>query len=284
MAKQSRIREQPLKDKIAVVCGGSEGIGKETAKEIAVLGGSVCIIARNQGPLEATAHEIEEIKQADSQFVETIACDATDEETLKPLLMDFINRKGVPDYLINVVGYAYPEYVQNLTLADFRACMEVNYYGQLVPILILLPYFVERRKGHIANVSSMMGYFGIMGYTAYAPTKFALAGLTEALRHELKPHNIRCSLLYPPDTDTPGFRKENESKPPECAMMSEKVKLLSAQKVAEVLVEGILKKKYAITPGESGLLWRLNRFFPRLVRWLTDREYEKAKRKLVGSH
>jgi hypothetical protein len=67
-------------------------------------------------------------------------------------------------------------------------------------------------------------------------------------------------------------------------MMSEKVKLLSAQKVAEVLVEGILKKKYAITPGESGLLWRLNRFFPRLVRWLTDREYEKAKRKLVGSH
>lgn len=284
MAKKSRIREQPLKDKIAIVCGGSKGIGKETAKEIAVLGGSVCIIARNRGPLESAAHEIKEIKQRDSHFVETIECDATDEGALKPLLTEFVDRQGVPDYLINAVGYAYPEYVQKLTLKDFRACMEVNYYGQLAPILILLPYFMAQRKGHIANVSSMMGYFGIMGYTAYAPTKFAIAGLTEALRHELKPYNIRCSVLYPPDTDTPGFRKENESKPPEYAMMSEKVKLLSAQKVAAVFVEGILKKKSAIMPGEAGLIWRLNRFFPWLVRLLTDRELEKAKGKLAASH
>ena len=114
--------------------------------------------------------------------------------------------------------------------------MEVNYYGQLVPILILLPYFMEARRGHIANVSSMMGYFGIIGYAAYAPTKFALVGLTEVLRHELKPYNISCSVLYPPDTDTPGFKKENETKPPECAELSAGVKMLSAHEVAEVFV------------------------------------------------
>ena len=76
--------------------------------------------------------------------------------------------------MINVVGYAYPQYVQELTLEDYKKCMEVNYYGQLIPTLILLPYFMAARKGHIANVSSMMGYFGIMGYAAYAPTKFAI--------------------------------------------------------------------------------------------------------------
>ena len=128
-------------------------------------------------------------------------------------MTEFVNGHGVPDYLINVVGYAYPQYVQELTLNDYRACMDINYYGQLVPILVLLPHFMAARKGHIVNVSSMMGYFGIMGYTAYAPTKFAIVGLTEALRHELKPYNIFFSVLYPPDTDTPGFEKEIEQSP-----------------------------------------------------------------------
>lgn len=278
MAKQKRIREQPFADNTAIVCGGSKGIGKETAKEIARLGGSVCLIARHREPLQSTAREIEEIRQGDSQFVEAIACDASDEERLRPLLTDFIDRRGVPDYLINCVGYARPQYVQELTLKDFRERMEVNYYGQLVPILILLPYLMEARRGHIANVSSMMGYFGIIGYAAYAPTKFALVGLTEVLRHELKPYNISCSVLYPPDTDTPGFEKENETKPPECAELSAGAKMLSAKEVAEVFVEGILKKQVDIMPGEAGMVWRLKRFFPWLVRWVTDRDYIKARK------
>ena len=101
--------------------------------------------------------------------------------------------------------------------------------GNWYQFSFLLPHFMAARKGHIVNVSSMMGYFGIMGYAAYAPTKFAIVGLTEALRHELKPYNIGMSVLYPPDTDTPGFEKENRTKPGECAMMSSKVKLLSAR-------------------------------------------------------
>lgn len=278
MAKQKRIKEQPFADKTAIVCGGSKGIGKETAKEIARLGGSVCLIARHREPLQSTAREIEGIRRGDSQFVETIACDAANEERLRPLLTDFLDRRGVPEYLINCVGYACPQYVQELTLKDFRERMEVNYYGQLVPILILLPYLMEARRGYIANVSSMMGYFGIMGYAAYAPTKFAIVGLTEVLRHELKPYNISCSVLYPPDTDTPGFEKENETKPPECAELSAGAKMLSAQEVAEVFVEGILKKQVDIMPGEAGMVWRLKRFFPWLVRWVTDRDYEKARK------
>jgi len=280
MAKQGQIRRQPLKNKTAVVCGGSKGIGKETAKEIVLLGGSVCVVARHMEPLEVAAREMQDLVREDSQFVEVIACDATDMERLEPPLTEFVDRHGVPDYLINVVGYAYPQYVQELTLEDYRKCMEVNYYGQLIPTLILLPYFMAARKGHIANVSSMMGYFGIMGYAAYAPTKFAIVGLTEALRHELKPYNISFSVLYPPDTDTPGFEVENRTKPRECALMSANVKLLSAQEVAEAFVEGIIKRRYAILPGEAGFVWRVNRHFPWLVRWITDSQYRQARRKL----
>jgi 3-dehydrosphinganine reductase len=193
----------------------------------------------------------------------------------------FVDRRGVPDYLINVVGYAYPHYVQELTLADFRDSMEVNYFGQLVPTLILLPHFMAARGGHIAFVSSMMGYFGIMGYAAYAPTKFALAGLAEVLRHELKPYNISISVLYPPDTDTPGLEMEMQTKPEECALLTANASLLSAREVAKVFVAGLLKKEYAILPGEAKYVWRLNKYAPWLLRRTIDRQYEEARREVA---
>jgi 3-dehydrosphinganine reductase len=280
MAKENLIKRQPLRNKIAVICGGSKGIGKATAKEILRLGGSVCVIARHLEPLEAAAREMQGLVREDSQFVEVIACDATDMERLGPQLTDFIDRHGVPDYLINVVGYAYPRYVQDLSLADYRDAMDVNYYGQLVPILILLPHFIAARKGYIANVSSALGFMGIMGYATYVPTKFAIVGLTEVLRNELKPYGIRLSILFPPDTDTPGFEIENRTKPEETALMSENVKLMTAEDVGEAFVEGLLKKRYMILPGGTASIWKVNRLFPWLVRWIIDRDYRKARDKL----
>ncbi len=280
MANQNLVKRQPFRNKVAVVCGGSKGIGRETAKEIVLLGGSVCVIGRGLESLESAVFEIRGLLRWDTQFVELIKCDATDMDRMKPALNEFIARKGTPDFLINLVGYAYPQYIQNLTLNDFRNSMETNYFGQLVPTLILLPHFKAARKGHIANVSSIMGFFGIMGYAAYAPAKYAIVGLTEALRHELKPCNVTFSVLYPPDTETPGYETENRTKPKECTLMAESMKPLKANKVAEIFVEGILKKRLAIMPGEAGMLWRISRFFPWLLRWIIDRQYHQAKRKL----
>ncbi len=280
MAKENLIRRQPLRNKIAVICGGSKGIGKATAKEIVQLGGSVCVIARHMEPLDTAAREMRGLVREDSQFVEVIACDATDMERLGPQLIDFVDRHGVPDYLINVVGYAKPRYVQDLSLADYRNAMDVNYYGQLVPIILLLPHFITARKGYIANVSSVLGFMGIMGYATYTPTKFAIVGLTEALRNELMPYGIKFSILFPPDTDTPGFEIENRTKPEETALMSKKVKLMTAEDVGEIFVEGLLKNRYFILPGETAFLWRLNRLFPWLIRWFIDRDYKQARAQL----
>jgi 3-dehydrosphinganine reductase len=280
MAKKGQINKQPLRNKIAVICGGSKGIGKATAKEIVRLGGSVCVIARHIEPLEVAASEMQDLAREDSQFVEVIACDATDMERLGPHLTDFVDRHGVPDYLVNVVGYAYPRYVQDLSLDDYRNAMDMNYYGQLVPTLLLLPHFISARKGYIANVSSALGFMGIMGYATYAPTKFAIVGLTEVLRNELKPYGIRLSILFPPDTDTPGFEIENRTKPEETALMSENAKLMTAEDVGEAFVEGLLKNRYLILPGETALIWRINRLFPWLVRWIIDRDYKQARDKL----
>jgi len=181
---------------------------------------------------------------------------------------------------VNLVGSAYPKYVQKTSLADYRDSMETNYYGQLVPTLLLLPTFIDAGSGHIAFVSSMLGFMGIMGYAAYTPTKHALVGLAEVLRQELKPHGIQISILFPPDTDTPGFEVENRSKPEETALLSSNVKVMTAQAVAEAFVEGLLRRSYFILPGEAGLVWRVNRLFPWLVRWIGDRQYRQARVKL----
>lgn len=280
MNKQKLIDQQPFNEKIAIICGGSQGMGKAIAEEFLSLGGSVCIVARRIEILNETAKEFEELKKNDSQFVETISCDTTDNAKLKPLFASFINQYRVPDFLINCVGYAYPDYIQNMDFKDFKRNMEVNYYGQLIPTLILLPYFLEEKRGHISFFSSAGAFIGLMGYAAYTPTKAAIKGLAESLRHELKPYDIKISLIYPADTKTPGFEKENETKPEELKIISEAGSLLTPEEVAEEFIQGILKEKFEIFPGNTKFLWRIVRHFPKLVRWIIDRDYKKARKKL----
>jgi 3-dehydrosphinganine reductase len=279
MAKPGWIRQQPFAGKSVMITGGSQGMGLAVARDVVRLGGSVCLVALDE--LEEAQKYIELLRIHEGQFVETILCDTTDRDTLEPLIAEYIERRGVPEYLFNFVGYAYAQYVETLKLDDFQQNMDVNYYGQLVPTLILLPYFLERKTGgHISFTSSILGCFGIMGYATYAPTKHALVGLAEVLRNELKPRSIRVSILYPPDTRTPGFHRENETKPPECALLSEKAKLLEPEAVAETFIHGILKHRFQILPGKSKLYWRVFRYCPGLLRLLMDWEYAKARKKL----
>ncbi len=281
MAKPELIEEQSFKGKSAIIPGGSKGMGKATAKDFVELGGSVCIIARGMDALKETQEECKSLKSDESQFVEIISCDTSDMDKLKPLITDYIDKHGVPDYLLNFVGYAYVQYLEKLALEDFKKNMNVNYYGQLVPILIVLPYFMEAQKGYIVITSSGLGFLGYMGYATYVPTKFALVGLAEVLRNELLPHNIKVSVVYPVDTDTPGFEEENKSKPPECVIISQIMvpKLMTAEEFAEEFIEGILKGVFEILPGDAGIGIKTMREDPDDMRGVLDRFYKKARRK-----
>ena len=83
---------------------------------------------------------------------------------------------------------------------------------------------IERGRGHLVTISSTAGLIGVFGYSAYAPAKFAVRGLTETLRAELAPHGIVVACAYPPDTRTPGLDAENELKPPETERISAAIK------------------------------------------------------------
>ncbi|MHA2366250.1 MAG: SDR family NAD(P)-dependent oxidoreductase, partial [Candidatus Hodarchaeales archaeon] len=91
MTKSKLLKKQPFAEKWAIICGGSKGIGKATAKEIVKLGGNVCIVARTLEALKKAEEEISEYKVRKIQKVEIISCDTTDQEKLKPLLIEFID-------------------------------------------------------------------------------------------------------------------------------------------------------------------------------------------------
>lgn len=279
MTKKKIIRGNPLKGKIAIISGGSKGIGRATAKTFVRLGGSVCVIARGIDALKETQLECNALKLEESQSIEIISCDTTDMDKLETLLTDFISKFGIPDYLFNFVGYAYSQYLEKLKLQDFKKNMDLNYYGQLIPTLIILPYFMKEKKGYISFTSSVAGFLGVMGYTTYCPTKFALVGLAEVLRNELNPYNINISILFPLDTDTPGFRDENKLKPVECKIISEKGKIMKAEEVSEVFINAILQKKFEILPGKAKFFRKAMRLFPNMVRSTLDNDFKKALKK-----
>lgn len=269
--------EKSFNGKFVIITGGSKGIGLATAAKIFALGADLCIIARNGADIEVALREIGKKRIRTDQMLEAISCDTTDQERLTPLFEKLTGLRGSPDFLINCVGYARPGYVEELELPDYRRHMEVNYYGQLIPILLLLPRMLANQRGHIVNVSSVLGFMGIMGYAAYCPSKFAIIGLTEALRSELSHRGLKFSTVLPPDVNTPGFAEENRTKPPECREMSKRAGLLSADEVADAIISGITNGRNEITMGEATLIHWLYRHFPWLVRAVTDRDYRKAR-------
>lgn len=265
-------------DKTAMILGASQGIGMAAARRFVREGGSAALVARRPGPLEAAADLVRSEGGTD-QWVEAMPADAADEGSIGPVAESLVDRRGIPDYLFNFAGGAYPAYVTDLRPSDLRSQMETNYLTQAVPALLMAPHFVARGSGHLGFTSSMMGYFAIIGYAAYAPAKFAVAGFAEALRHELRPHGIRVSILYPPDTDTPGLVQENQTKPPETAMLSEGAGLLTPEEVAATFLDGIVRHRLNIHPKGSGLPWRLQRYAPGLLRAYLDFELRRARKK-----
>jgi len=155
--------------------------------------------------------------------------------------------------------------------------MDVNYFGTVNVVRAVVPGMIERRRGSVVGVSSAAGLVGVFGYTAYAPTKFAVRGFFESLRGELAPYGIHVGCSFPPDTDTPQLEDENRYKPKETKAISGTIKPLSAERVAQSIVDGIEKERFVIIPDASTkALAKVVGLAPGLVHKVMDRSAKKA--------
>jgi 3-dehydrosphinganine reductase len=240
--------------KLALVTGGSSGIGLAIAKQIARLGGNVVILARRQEMLDKAISEIETCRIIENQQILAVVGDVTHFDSLKIVLDTFVSQKGTPDIIVNSAGVAHPGNFAALSVDIFHWMMDVNYFGTVNVLKILVPIMQKRRSGTIVNISSVAGFIGVYGYTAYGASKYAVAGFTDALRSELKPYNIQVSIVFPPDTDTPQLEYEKKFKPFITREIAGSAKLMSAEVVAKEIMSKVSKRKYIILPGSEGKL------------------------------
>ena len=250
--------------KSMLITGGSSGIGKAIAADAVRQGVKVFLIARDQDKLDATVHELRSL-QEDCKLATFSAC-VTDSAAIEAAVQTAESTHGPIDLLINSAGTAIPGYFEDISIEEFSQQLEINYLGTIRVIKSVLPSMKSRGQGWIVNVSSLAGVKGVFGYTAYCGSKFAVTGVTEALRAELYPHGIGVTLLCPPDTRTPGLAEEEATKPIETKRISETGALLEPEEVASALWKGLSNNRSLIVPGSKArLLYDVNRFAPSVI-------------------
>jgi len=262
----------------AVVTGGSSGIGKATAKLLAQHGVNVAIVARNQQRLEEAKDEIKSVCLNKDQVIDAFAADVTQYEKIASIIDVLVKSQRAPDLLVNSAGIVLTDHIEKLSLESFRQIMDINYFGTLYPVMAVLPVMMSNRKGHIVNISSAAGYIGTFGYSAYTPSKFAVHGLSEVMRQELKPFGIGVSVVFPPDTATPMLEEEMKMRPIETSKINAMALVMSAQDVAVAILNGVTSNKFLVIPGfMNKVSYMLNK--TPLVRWICDRTIAKVQRK-----
>ncbi|MEM9155527.1 MAG: SDR family oxidoreductase [Cyanobacteria bacterium J06642_2] len=180
--------------KVALITGGSAGIGRATARAFAQLGYRLAIASRSVDPLKEVAIDLEKHLNAE---VLAIPTDVTDSEQVQQLIDRTLERYEAVDILVNNAGICISGPFTATTRADWEQVMNVNVWGYINTLRALVPHMLERGKGQIINVGSFGGKMPLPEMAAYCTAKYAVTGLTESLRLELEPKGIAVIGVHP---------------------------------------------------------------------------------------
>jgi 3-oxoacyl-[acyl-carrier protein] reductase len=198
-----------LQNAVALITGGSSGIGLAVARSLAASGARVAITGRDKRRLADAASSL---------GAHAIHADVTKEADVDRTYGEVLAKFGDLDILVNNAGFGVFKNLVDFDLASFEAVFATNVTGAMLMARGAAKHFIGRQRGNIVNISSTAGLTGAANGTAYYASKFALRGMTECWRAELRKHNIRVFLVNPSEVLTnfsvvAGFeQKENPTK------------------------------------------------------------------------
>jgi 3-oxoacyl-[acyl-carrier protein] reductase len=213
-----------LRDSVALVTGGAEGIGRAIAEALTNEGCSVTITGRREDAIRSTAEAL---------GLDWIVGDVGNEEDAARTVSSVIKKHGRLDILVNNAGYGLFKPLIDTTFEELQGVYRTNVFGPFLMAREAARQFIEQGSGEMINISSTSGLKGSAGRTAYGSSKFALRGMTECWRDELRRHNVRVMLVNPSEVMTNFAAKAGVEREPSD-------KKLRAEEIAKAIL-GALK-------------------------------------------
>jgi len=232
-----RLPFNPMNEKIALITGGSSGIGLALARQLAQLGYTLALAARSPERLQCAASEFPD-------NAHWFLCDVADPLAVGQLIADVDRQFGRIDILANVAGYAAVKSIPDTTLEDWRTTFDINVTSIYAATRACWPIFQRQRSGFVVNVSSMASRDPFPGFFAYAAAKAAVNMLTLTTAREGESIGVRAVCIAPGAVETPMLRSLFDSKmvPPDAA--------IHPDQVAQVITDCITGQR-DFTPGQT---------------------------------
>jgi short-subunit dehydrogenase len=247
-----------------IITGASSGIGEALARRLSFFGAHLSLAARSAEKVHRLAQELRTYGR--SQII-ALGMDVTNPEDRKLLIDGTVHYLGGLDILINNAGVGASGLFEEVRPEELRQIMETNFFAAAELTRLAIPHLAESKLGGmVVNISSVLGRRGVPGYAHYCASKFALTGLSEALRAELIRQGIHVLTVLPGLIDTP-FNQHMLSKGFRAPWRE--VSRMSASQCAREIVTAIVKRKNEVVitaPGKL-LVWA-NRLVPGLVDWV----------------
>ncbi len=182
-----------IQGKVVVITGASSGLGEATARDLSAQGATVVLGARRADRIKSLADEL--TRRGGKALA--VPTDVIHSEQVKKLVDSAVQAHGRIDVMINNAGLMPQSPLERLRIDEWDRMIDVNIKGVLYGIAAALPYMKQQKSGHIINVSSVAGHKVRAGGAVYAATKHAVLALSEGLRQEVKPYNIRTTVISP---------------------------------------------------------------------------------------
>lgn len=268
-----------FEDSVAIVTGAASGIGRALGEELARRGALVIMADIQTELLEEVVGSITQ----SGHKAETAALDVTDFQAVKALVENTAARHRTLDYIFNNAGIAVGGEVRDVSIDDWRRVLDVNLLGVVHGVAVAYPLMVEQGHGHIINTASIAGLIPFPVEVPYVASKYAVVGLSNALRVEGADLGVNVSVVCPGFIQTPIFYTSKLIKIDREKMLKSLPKrfVMTPEECASAILRGVERNKaFIVVTRAAKFFWWLHRIHPGWILWMMGRKIKEARRKM----